>query len=657
MKTRRAEDLIQEATLSWNGSQPDRGSQTVQMPGCESGQVTARLRLALSVGMSRAAPPSSVQMEVYIFVLWRASIRARADMRVGGREASVGGRNNCSESGSARLRCCQIALSARTTTRNPCAAPPNFFVTAPRSSTACSAPTTPMAPSVSPFLDAGTSSSAHSLGILQLKRDHLIPTVLSDALSTEYAEGNVVNTRFGSFPHSSLIDKPWGTQVLASVVDTGSRGGRSKKRKREANGEGNAVEDAVGGEEPVRGAVRAATTASSGFAHLVPPTPETWTLCLPHRTQVVYTPDYSFIIQKTRLRPGDHIIEAGAGSGSFTHAVARTVFNGYPGLERPEEKDEQETDGTTPSKRKRRQKRDGHVYSFEYHKPRAEQLRKELVSHGLDPLVTVTNRDVYADGFCLEDDDTAPNADVIFLDLPAPWLALKHLTRSPPPPALVKSIASDPSTPAAEFSTSAPQPPKPFRSPLNPKTTTRICTFSPCIEQVQKTVAAMRSYGWLDIEMFTLEHKRLEVRRERIGLAEEGLRGANPSPATVQEAVQRLRDVEDRAKAFHGLQKEKQVQVMRRAEAKKRGESAAAAAAGEEDVDEKKMKIEGLPPSKHDRLERAKKDSESRALFREGRLVCRTEPEIKTHTSYLVFAMLPVEWTAEDEEKATRKWG
>ncbi|KAJ4293554.1 tRNA (adenine-N(1)-)-methyltransferase catalytic subunit trm61 [Kalmusia sp. IMI 367209] len=520
------------------------------------------------------------------------------------------------------------------------------------------APAAATAPTISPFLDAGTRSTSDSLGILQLKRDHLIPAVLSDSASTDYAEGNVVNTRFGSFPHSTLLNKPWGTQVLASVVDTGSRSQKTKKRKREVNGEGDAAgEAAAGGEEVARRIVKAAT-ASSGFAHLVPPTPETWTLCLPHRTQVVYTPDYSFIIQKMRLRPGDHIIEAGAGSGSFTHAVTRTVFNGYPGLETSEE---QEASGTHTRKRKRRQKRYGHVYSFEYHKPRAEQLQKEIVSHGLDPLVTITNRDVYEDGFCL-DDANEPNADVIFLDLPAPWLALKHLTRSPPPPSVVRSVASDPSTPNAESSTFTTQPmrtDKPFRSALNPKSTIRICTFSPCIEQVQRTVAAMRSYGWLDIEMFNLEAKRLEVRRERIGLQEEGLRGANPSPATVQEAVQRLRDVEDRAKVFHGLQKEKQEQVMRRAEAKKRGEKLAAIEDRDEGgkAKERAKKIEGLPPSKHDRLEKAKKESETRPLFKEGRLVCRTEPEIKTHTSYLVFAVLPVEWTAEDEEKARKTWG
>ena len=32
-------------------------------------------------------------------------------------------------------------------------------------------------------------------------------------------------------------------------------------------------------------------------------------------------------------------------------------------------------------------------------------------------------------------------------------------------------------------------------------------------------------------------------------------------------------------------------------------------------------------------------------------MVTRTEPEIKTHTSYLTFATLPREWTASDEEE------
>lgn len=491
----------------------------------------------------------------------------------------------------------------------------------------------------SPFLDAGTHAAANRLGVLQLKRDHLIPVLLSASADPDYAEGKVENTRFGSYPHSTLLGQPWGTQILASVVDTGSRSAKSRKRKRERerNDDGDATPgadtDALG-----RDIVKAAT-ASSGFAHLVPPTPETWTLCLPHRTQVVYTPDYSYILQRLRVRPGDHIIEAGAGSGSFTHAAARAVFNGYP------ETRQSQTQG---------RKRHGRVYSFEYHAPRAEQLQTEIAEHGLNSLVTITNRDVYEDGFCLDGVDE-PDADAVFLDLPAPWLALKHLTRSPPSSAVLKSVSSDPATPSGEPSAASH---KPFRTPINPQTTIRICTFSPCIEQVTKTVSAMRSLGWLEIDMVEILSKRLEVRRERIGLQEEGLRGANANAATVQEAVQRLRDVEDRAKVFHGLQKEKQEQVMRRAEARKRGEKLSLS--DEEDANTKgnaRAKLEGLPPSKHDRLERAKKELENRALFKEGRLVHRTEPELKTHTSYLVFAVLPRSWSKEDEEKARNKWG
>jgi tRNA (adenine57-N1/adenine58-N1)-methyltransferase len=506
-----------------------------------------------------------------------------------------------------------------------------------------------MAPARSPFLDSGSHSEADSLGILQLKRDHLIPAVLSASASADYAEGKVENTRFGSFPHSTLINQPWGTQILASVVDTGSRSAKSRKRKRGVADDGDASPAPDAG--PTRKEIIKAATASSGFVHLVPPTPETWTLCLPHRTQVVYTPDYSYILQRLRVRPGDHIIEAGAGSGSFTHAAVRATYSGEPG------EDTAEKGGSETNKRKKRR---GQVYSFEYHAPRAQQLKSEIASHGLDSCVTVTNRDVYADGFCLDNNDE-PNADVIFLDLPAPWQALKHLTRSPPSSAVVKSVSSDPSTPNGDTATTTSDPPpsaNPFRSPLNPNNAVRICTFSPCIEQVTKTVSALRSFGWLEIGMAEIQAKRLEVRRERVGLQEEGLRGANASAATVEEAVQRLRDVEDRAKVFHGLQKEKQEQVMRKAEAKKRGEKANNAEGGDDKKQQKtKAKMEGLPPSKQDRLERAKKELENRTLFKEGRLVHKTEPEIKTHTSYLVFAVLPREWTAQDEEKARRKWG
>ncbi|KAF2204422.1 tRNA methyltransferase complex GCD14 subunit [Delitschia confertaspora ATCC 74209] len=508
-----------------------------------------------------------------------------------------------------------------------------------------------------PFFDPGTQSSNNTLGILQLKRDLLIPTILSSEPSTDYAEGKVETTRFGTFPHSTLINQPWGTQVLASVVDTGSRGAKGKKRKRGKEEAGKEEEEDEG--RPSDSQLVKAATASSGFVHLIPPTPETWTLCLPHRTQVVYTPDYSYILQRLRARPGDHIIEAGAGSGSFTHAAARAVFNGYLGQDVTRY-------GTEDSRRKRKTKRYGRVYSFEYHEQRAKQLVAEVESHGLRDVVTITNRDVYGDGFCLpssngpaaHSSDAEPDADIIFLDLPAPWLALKHLTRSPLP---------SPTATPAEGTT-----PTPFRSPLNPKSATRICTFSPCIEQVQKTITALREYGWLEISMVEIQAKRLDVRRERVGLSEEGVRGANSSAATVKEAVQRLRDVEGRAKLFHGMQIEKQKEVMRKVEKVKKGEQEKKGSSSGRDTDiatekrdaQHKINAESkdtlmstLPPSKHDRLQQAKANAALRPAYKEGRLIHRTEQEIKTHTSYLTFAVLPREWTKEDEEQAREKWG
>jgi tRNA (adenine57-N1/adenine58-N1)-methyltransferase len=116
---------------------------------------------------------------------------------------------------------------------------------------------------------------------------------------------------------------------------------------------------------------------------------------------------------------------------------------------------------------------------------------------------------------------------------------------------------------------------------------------------------------------------------------------------------------------FHSLQKEKQEEVVRRAEARKKGRQSSDGAEREArkgagpgmDLSKVKVPREGLPPSKHDRLDKAKRDAETRALYKEGRLVHRTEPELKTHTSYLVFAVLPRQWTKEDEDKARRKYG
>ena len=491
----------------------------------------------------------------------------------------------------------------------------------------------------SPFLSAGIVTAQDSLAVLHLKRDHLIPTILraEDEQDEGYDEGKVTNTRFGSFPHTTLIDVPWGSQVRASVVDTGSRGRRAqgergKKRKRD-DGDQTAV-DTVVIEEGNEGEMgqKAAVAAATGFVHILPPTPELWTASLPHRTQVVYTPDYSYILQRVRATPGTRIIEAGAGSGSFTHAAARAIFSGYP-----------DKAGRGPGVRSQQQGYFGKVWSFEFHEQRVQKLKIEIEEHGLDGIVEITHRDVCQDGFSPSDGAENINANAIFLDLPAPWLALRHLTRKTvvggkvgvhrtnngnvPQSSGQEPVQSEMNTATATF-----QP----QSLLDPTSSIHLCTFSPCIEQVHRTITALRHLGWVDVEMVELAAKRIEVRRERVGLQEEGLRGVNASPASVDEALTRLREVEGHSRHFHCEINPQEPQL-----------------APETPNAASPSPVSQI--SKQQRLADIREALDTRKLYKEGRLVHRAEPELKTHTSYLVFAILPREWTEADELAAQRQ--
>ncbi|KAL1871454.1 hypothetical protein VTK73DRAFT_2062 [Phialemonium thermophilum] len=487
---------------------------------------------------------------------------------------------------------------------------------------------------VSPFLDPGPTTKPNSLAIVQLSRDNLLPIYLQEPKGEHdgYAEGAVVNTRYGSFPHSTLINVPWGSQIRASNVDTGSRG---RKRKRPASDEGggeNGNERRDSDAQQSRG-VKPAVAASSGFVHVLPPTPELWTTSLPHRTQVVYTPDYSYVLHRLRVRPGARLIEAGAGSGSFTHAAARAVYDGAGG-------------SSTRGNRR------GRVFSFEFHEQRYAKMRTELADHGLlDDVVRLTHRDVYRDGFLV--DGESPEADAVFLDLPAPWEALPHLARQRPRESRSESLPDV----AGEGD-------KTWVSPLNPKRSVYICTFSPCIEQVTRTVSTMRRLGWVDIEMVEIANRKLQVFRERIGLNIPLEKGANISPANVAEAVGRLAEIEDRFREHGG-----------RPQASTTSAPSASKTAGNDKVSDsdnnngdtpqgQSMEVDDDGDDDDDnndggRAEGSAARGSSATLYRsflDGRLITRGEPEIKTHTSYLVFAVLPRTWTAEDEEAALRRW-
>jgi tRNA (adenine57-N1/adenine58-N1)-methyltransferase len=161
------------------------------------------------------------------------------------------------------------------------------------------------------------------------------------------ANGSILQHRLGKFRHADFIDKRFGSKV--SSVD---------------------------GQKHVS---------------VLRPTAELWTRSLPHRTQILYLPDISFILRKLNIVPGCVVVESGTGSGSFSHAISRAIF---------------------PS---------GHLYTFEFHPERAAMAKDEFKRHVLADVVTSHHRDVIENGFELSD-----LADAVFLDLPATWDAIAH---------------------------------------------------------------------------------------------------------------------------------------------------------------------------------------------------------------------------------------
>ena len=194
--------------------------------------------------------------------------------------------------------------------------------------------------------------------IIHLKRDLLVPLSFQPPEASSLAAGEsehrdgraaafnskgILNTRFGDFPHSSIVGIPYGSQVCAAP-SAHNRSGRKRKRKEDSS-----TASAPSAAEPDR---------STGFLHVLAPTAELWTASLPHRAQVVYTPDSSYILHKLRARAEGEarsaLAEAGAGSGNFTHAAVGAVYRGYP---------DGRGGGEVTGKR-------GVVFSFEFHKDR-----------------------------------------------------------------------------------------------------------------------------------------------------------------------------------------------------------------------------------------------------------------------------------------------
>ncbi|ORY82905.1 tRNA methyltransferase complex GCD14 subunit-domain-containing protein [Leucosporidium creatinivorum] len=279
--------------------------------------------------------------------------------------------------------------------------------------------------STAPEIQAGDTIIVYS------SRTQLNPLVVTP--------GTQLQSRYGHFKHDDMVGVPYGSKFASS------------------NGR--------------------------GFVYLLKPTPELWTLALPHRTQILYLPDIAFITSYLDVKAGSKVIEAGTGSGSFSHSIARSV-------------------GKT-----------GKIHSFEFHEERFTKAQIEFKDHGLDDVITLKHQNVYKDGFELKDE-----VDSVFLDLPAPWEAIGHAKE-----ALRKDRQS------------------------------RICCFSPCIEQVLRTVTALSELGFSDITMYealTRDHEPATTLLPDVSAAIERIQGHEAKKERRRESqiaeAQRKREEKER---------------------------------------------------------------------------------------------------------------
>jgi tRNA (adenine57-N1/adenine58-N1)-methyltransferase len=103
--------------------------------------------------------------------------------------------------------------------------------------------------------------------------------------------------KFGSFAHNDWIGKEYGSKVTKTLLG-----------KRICT-------------HLSRGTHRffiQVYSKKGNFVYLLHPTPELWTLILPHRTQILYIADISFISAYLDLKPGSRMIESGRSPGSWS---------------------------------------------------------------------------------------------------------------------------------------------------------------------------------------------------------------------------------------------------------------------------------------------------------------------------------------------------
>jgi tRNA (adenine57-N1/adenine58-N1)-methyltransferase catalytic subunit len=163
-----------------------------------------------------------------------------------------------------------------------------------------------------------------------------------------------------------------------------------------------------------------------------------WERCMNRLTQILFNPDISLIMTFLNLKNDSVIYESGTGSGCLSTNMSQVLS-------------------------------EGHLYTFEFNIERATKLKEVFKSLGLEKTITILNRDVYEKGFEVDEEllrkPEDKKCDGIFIDLPSPWLAVEK----------AKAVL---------------------------KTGGSFVSFSPCIEQIDKTMKSLRENGFVNPRMF-----------------------------------------------------------------------------------------------------------------------------------------------------------
>ncbi|KAL4439439.1 hypothetical protein ABPG77_008768 [Micractinium sp. CCAP 211/92] len=137
----------------------------------------------------------------------------------------------------------------------------------------------------------------------------------------------------------------------------------------------------------------------------------------------------------------------------------------------------------------------GQVWTYEFHEQRAKMAAEEFKANGLGGIVTVTQRDIEESGF---PERHHGQADGLFLDLPKPYKVVPSAARCVRPDGM-------------------------------------FCSFSPCIEQVQRTCEALNAHGFRDIRTMEVLLRSHEVSRAQL---QTDMEAAPAAPTSKRQARQ-----------------------------------------------------------------------------------------------------------------------